>query len=130
MRRKQSIILFLCILAISGCAAKTGNQFLEKTSSEELSKKLIANSTTKNDVKEMFGDPMTITFMASNNEMWSYSFVRSEAKMINLVPMVNLFYAGSNDNIRSLHIIFNPDNIVNSFNFINSDGETKIGLFQ
>lgn len=116
--------------AISGCAAKTGNQFLESTSSEELSKQLISNLTTKADVKQMFGDPLTIEILAPNIELWSYAFVRSEAKMSNFVPVVELFYRGSNDNRRSLHIIFNNDNTINSFKFINSDGETKYGLFQ
>jgi hypothetical protein len=63
-------------------------------------------------------------------EIWSYAFVRSEAKTVNFVPVVELFYRGTNDNKRALHIIFNHDDTINSFRFINSDGETKFGLFQ
>ena len=122
--------MLLVALGISGCAAKTGNQFLETTSSEELSKKLIKHHTTKNNVKQMFGDPMHIEIVRSNIERWTYEFVRSEAKMSNFVPLIDIFYKGSNDNRRALHITFNPDNIVLDFYLINSNSETKMGLFQ
>ena len=82
----------------------------------------------------MFGDPLNIQLvgpvLGPIVEIWSYAFVRSEAKTVNFVPVVELFYRGTNDNKRALHIMFNPDDTINSFRFINSDGETKSGLFQ
>ena len=124
------LALLIAGLLISGCAIKTGHQFLAKMSNEEISSKLIQNNTSKDEVKSMFGDPEDVLIGNGGGEIWLYQYSRSEAKGINFVPFANNFYRGTNDNIRKLKIKFNSCDLVEKFSFSNSQGETKYGLFQ
>lgn len=128
---KNFLIILTTILSftLSGCAVKTGNQFLGKMSNEEVSSKLVKGCTTKSEVKATFGDPVDVDLMNDSKEKWTYAYARSEAKGVNYMPYANLVYSGTNDNYRKLQILFNRD-IVESFSFSSSKGETKTGLFQ
>ena len=126
----QKLYIFILALVISGCAIKTGNQFLESASNTEISCQLVKNHTTKNEVRKMFGDPIDINFTNNNMELWIYKFQKSAAKMGNFVPVFNAFYKGTNDNTKKLQVIFNHDDTVHSFYYSDTQGETKYGLFQ
>jgi len=130
MKNFYTIVILLLSTLICSCAAKTGHQFLEKMSTEEISSKLIKGHTTKEEVKGLFGDPSDVDIMPDGKEQWVYSFVRSEQKGVNFVPYANLVYNGTNDNIRKLKILFTNCGKVEFFAFSNSKGETKTGLFQ
>lgn len=87
---KKVITLIVCLL-VAGCGAKTGHQFLEKMSNQEIASKLIAKKTSKAEVKEMFGSPEDIDMTDDGGETWLYKYVRSEAKGINYVPIASSF---------------------------------------
>ena len=117
-------------LFVTGCAAKTGHQFLAKMSNQEITSKLIEKKTSKDEVNKMFGDPEDINMASDGGETWLYKYVRSEAKGINYVPIASSFYGGTNDNIRKLKIRFDNHGILERYSFSNSKGETKAGFFQ
>ncbi len=127
---KKILSTLITLFLISGCAGKTGHQFLAKMSNEEISSKLVKNKTSKAEVTEMFGDPEDIEMGVNEEETWLYKYTRSEAKGVNFVPVVSSFYGGTNDNIRKLKIKFNGCGLVDKFAFSSSKGETKTGLFQ
>ncbi|MGI4775956.1 MAG: hypothetical protein ACRYE9_03400 [Janthinobacterium lividum] len=130
---KNNILLpfvLLSTILLSGCAGKSGHAFSEKMSESEVSAKLIKDKTTKEQVKNMFGDPEDIDLREDGSENWVYKFVRSSAKAVNFVPYANLVYSGTNDTIKRLKILFNAQGTVNRFAFSNATGETKQGLFQ
>lgn len=129
--KKGYFILMIALLA--GCATNTGHQFLAKMSNEEISSKLVPNQTSKKQVQAMFGDPEDIDIDVTNSsggEVWTYKYLRSEAKGVNYVPLVSSFYSGTNDNIRKLRIKFNANDLVEKFAFSSSKGESKWGMFQ
>lgn len=128
--KKLCLILCLATPLLAGCAAKSGNQFLEKTSDAEIASKLIVHKTTKAEVKNHFGDPEDFDLLSDGKELWTYKFTRSEAKGINYVPYASLFYRGTNDSTRRLKVLFNKDGIVENHTFSHSKGETKMGAFQ
>ena len=122
--------ILITFFLVTGCAAKTGHQFLAKMTNQEISSKLIANKTSKADVTNEFGDPEDIDMQNDGGETWLYKYVRSEAKGVNFVPIASSFYGGTNDNIRKLKIKFNNNGIVTKYSFSSAQGETKVGLFQ
>ena len=128
MKKAFPVVILACFLC--ACAAKTGNQFLEKTSNEQIEAYLVKGRTTKDQVRQGFGDPLDIDFLPNGLENWTYSFSRSEAKAINFVPYANLVYSGTNDTTRRLKILFSKNGTVESHAFTNSAGETKYGLGQ
>lgn len=130
MKNLLSITFATAMTLLSGCAAKTGHGFLEEMSQEAISRDLIVSQTTKNQVKEKFGDPAEVDFDIEGKEKWVYLFTRAEAKGINFVPFVNAFYRGTNDTIKRLTIIFDTNGKVLRHAFSNSQQETHMGAFQ
>ena len=80
---------------------ENGASVLEDMSTEQAAGSLVSNVTTKNQVKEKYGDPEDIDFGTDGTETWVYKFVRSDAKGVNYVPIANWFYRGTNDTIKN-----------------------------
>ena len=130
MRNYNIPIVLISFLLFTGCAGKSGNQFLEKLSNEQLSVQIIKGQTTKSQVIKLYGEPSDIDLLPDGKESWAYIFVKSTAKGVNYIPYVSLAYSGTNDTTKKLKILFNTSGIVEFFTFNTSQGETKNGLFQ
>lgn len=127
---KKIFIPFVLFIFLVSCAAKSGNQFLDKMSTEEINAKLIKGVTTKEEARSAFGDPSNATVGSDGSEYWVYSFARAAHKGINFVPYANMVYSGTNDDAKGLSISFDKNGIVESYVHTQSKGETKSGLFQ
>jgi len=126
--------LVLSVLAVgmlvnfSGCAVKSGNTKLENLNRQDVTKVITKGSTTENGVRELFGEPQSTDFMADGRKKWKYSFMKKSEKGVNYVPVVNWFTRGTNDEIKSLVVIFKND-LVDDYMFSSSKGETNSGAF-
>jgi hypothetical protein len=123
-----SSIAFGMLVSFSGCAVKSGNVKLENLKREDVSKVIVKGSTTENGVRELFGEPQSTDFMADGRKKWKYSFMKKSEKGVNYVPVVNWFTRGTNDEIKSLVVIFKND-VVDDYMFSSSKGETNSGAF-
>lgn len=130
MRLNYLIIALLGSLLLSGCASKTGNQFLEKMSKEEIDAKLVKGQTTKEEVVKLFGEPVAVTLSSDNTETYTYTFSHGKWKAINYVPYANLAYSGTNNKVKTLAVLFGANAKVLSHSFANARTETKTGAFQ
>ncbi len=130
MTKKLSIVaLAVCASLLTGCAVKTGNDKLEDVTSESVGKNIIKEKTTKTKVKEIYGEPQKVDFLANGLEKWEYSHLRKAAKAVNYVPVANWFVGGTNDTTKTLVILFEGD-VVKNYTTAVAEGETKAGLFQ
>ena len=127
---KKIVAVILSAIVMSSCAAKTGNQFLDKSSKQDVERKLIKGVTTKEEVRATFGDPSDADMLIDGTEQWVYSFTRSSAKGVNYIPYAKLMYSGTNDDIKKLKILFDKCGKVINYIHSTSKGETKGGLFQ
>ncbi len=116
-------------LLLNGCAVKTGNDKLEDTTSKAIEGIIKKDTTTKNEIKNKFGEPSKVDFMANGLEKWEYEHTRKQAKAVNFIPVANWFVGGTNDTKKTLVILFDGD-IVKNYSIAVADGETKAGLFQ
>lgn len=66
--------------------------------------------------------------MADSRKKWKYSFIQKSEKGVNYVPVVNWFTRGTNDEIKSLIVIFKND-LVDDYMFTNFKGKTNSGAF-
>lgn len=114
----------ILVIALSGCGAHKNQSFLEEMSDTEITRSLVKNVTTKEQVKYDFGDPEEIKFDKSS-EKWVYSFKRSDEKGVNFVASVNSFYQSSSDTIKCLKIFFNSRGIVERYTLSSSHGASK-----
>jgi len=68
IQRIQLSMMVVFILILAGCVS-VGNDSLRKEDSASVKNKIQAGVTTKDQVKNMFGDPMTTSYTDSGMEI-------------------------------------------------------------
>lgn len=119
----------VALMLLSGCAAKSDNEALEKADSQGIESILVKGTTTKAEVTEYFGEPQEVDFMDNGQEKWKYGHLRRSDKLVNYIPVASWFAGGTNDTTKSLVLLFEKDVLVN-YSMSTSKGESKVGLFQ
>ena len=113
----KKIYLFLCLITplLTGCTNKTGNQFLEKTSDAELSSKLTKNKTTKEEVKNLYGDPVDFDLRNNGKEVWTYKHMVCSLNDANGFSLDRFMNKGVGTMMRELKIFFNKEGILEHY---------------
>ncbi|MDC7712321.1 hypothetical protein [Vogesella indigofera] len=125
---KKILLSAFIALALVGCAS-SGNRVLKNETHQTVAAKIINGSTSKEDVRKMFGDPQTTSFTDSGSEIWKYEFSNVTADAINYVPIVNWFGSSASGTKKELSVLFDKNDIVVRHSMINSDVKQKTGLF-
>lgn len=126
MKRIFTVLSVSLVFLVAGCAS-SGNQILKNETEESVNSKIIANKTTKNEVKAIFGSPDETSFTDGGKEIWKYFLVNASADAISYVPIVNLFASSTSGTKKELVILFN-NNLVERFTMSESDHSVKYGL--
>ncbi len=126
----KRIALMCCVAFLAVGCASTGNKVLKNETSQSVAQKIIKGKTTKDQVRAMFGDPMTTSFTDSGNEIWKYEFVKAHAKAVNFIPLVSLFKSGSTGKKKELVVFFDQQGVVQRYSMSTSDVDTETGLIQ
>ncbi len=126
---KKIIILICSLFLVSGCAS-TGNKVLKNETSSAVAAKITKGVTTKEQVRGMYGDPMTTSFTDSGKEIWKYEFVKTHAKATNFIPLVSMFNSGAKGTKKELVIMFDDNGIVKNYSMSSSKVDTDTSLFQ
>jgi len=114
---------------IAGCASH-GNSVLKDETSAAVKNKITKGVTTKEEVRSMYGDPMTTSFTDSGKEIWKYEFIKMHSKATNFIPLVSLFNSGAKGDKKELVVMFNDDSVVKNFSMSASKVDTNTSLFQ
>lgn len=129
---KKSLILsaslISALLLLQGCASH-GNERLRAESETSVQQKIIQNKTTKQDIKDMFGSPLTTSFTGTGLEIWKYELSNVSADAINYIPIVNMFGSSASGTKKELVVLFNDDSTVKKYTMSESDVNLKTGLF-
>lgn len=127
--KKRHVIIAVLMLSavLSGCAT-SGDKVLKKTSEQQISASLIKGQSTKQEVRNLFGDPSEIDLLPDGKEHWKYSYTNSKPKVANFVPIFSYFYGGTDDNTKTLKLLFDNSGTLEFFAFANSKSETTFGL--
>lgn len=130
MRKISMLFLLSASLVLTSCAGKSGNTKLGEMKKEEIHQIIYKGKTTKEEVRKIFGDPQSTDFDIQGHEKWTYKHVRHEVKGESYIPVVNWFSRGTDDEKKKLVIIFDDEGRVMKYAESQSNGETKVGLFQ
>lgn len=114
-------------VALGGCAS-SGNESIAEASPETVAAQLVKGKTRQAQVREMYGDPVKVSFTDSGNEIWEYEFARLQSKPQNFIPYVNIVSSGAEGNKKSLVIFFNQAKIVQQYSLSNSKVDINRGL--
>lgn len=103
--KKLAIAAFIFL---AGCAA-VGNLAIDDKSKVDQIK---IGVTTKGQVQELIGSPMTVYFGAEGLETWSYHIAHASVNPAAMVPVVGIFANRHNTESTSLVLMFSDDGIV------------------
>lgn len=130
MNTKFLSIAIAGAILISGCAATAGNQKLGSMDKSQLNSGIIKGQSTKKDVEALLGETDKVTPTKDGGEIWTYSFARASMKAVGYIPLVNLFYTGTNNTTKIVVAEFDANGVVKEMIAKESESETKRGLFQ
>ncbi len=126
---KRFAAMICMALLVTGCAS-SGNKVLKNETAKSVAAKIEKGRSTKDDVRAMFGDPMTTSFTDSGNEIWKYEFTKTHAKATNFIPFVSLFKSGAKGKKKELVVFFDKNGVVKNYSMSTSDVDMDTSLFQ
>lgn len=122
------IIAFLSItiFIVSGCST-SGNQALKNESQASLQTKLVKNKTTKSDVVRAFGSPTSVTSKNDGGDIYIYEMNNGKINPLTYVPVVGFFAGDTTTESRSLSIVFNKNDTVDTWSFSSDNRKLETG---
>lgn len=113
MKFRNAVMLAVLALPMATVAcSNSGNKTLKNETSESVDAKIIDGVTTKQQVKQMFGDPLNVNYTDSGKEIWKYEMVHSSVDGINFVPGMAYFGSRNHGISKQLAIIFDGDKVL------------------
>jgi outer membrane protein assembly factor BamE (lipoprotein component of BamABCDE complex) len=112
---------------LTGCAS-VGNERIADATPQTVSTQLFKGKTTQEQVRELYGDPVKISFTDSANEIWEYDFSRMHSKPTNFIPYVSLIHSGAEGDKKSLVIFFDKSRLVRQYTISTSKIDISQGL--
>lgn len=126
------LVIMLGSLILVACA-NTGNESMKGMTEEKVQSTIVAGTTTKAQIKGMFGSPFETSYTDNGALIWKYQYDDTTAFTPETVGSVilTLGLAGtkSEGTRNELVILFDENDIVKKFNMSNSDIETGTLLF-
>jgi outer membrane protein assembly factor BamE (lipoprotein component of BamABCDE complex) len=127
MSRNKLLIAALAMTLLGGCASQ-GVKQLKEESAATVAEKITRGKSTKEDVRTAFGDPTETSFTDSGNELWRYRYTYATSKVINFVPVANLFTSGADVDKKELVVFFDDKGVVKNYSMQVSKEEVKNGI--
>lgn len=122
-------VIMLSLLLLTGCAS-SGNKSLRKESEASVAQKIFEGKTTKDEVRSLFGSPISTTFTEGGLEIWRYQMAKISADAVNFIPFVNMLGTSATGTKKELTVLFDDKGIVKRYSMSESPVQVKTGLFQ
>lgn len=122
---KKYVLLVVAVL-LAGCAS-AGNEKVRTETMESLGSKVTKGTTTKDQVKQLYGEPTHVSLTDGGSEVWTYEYAHVTPKAANFVPIVNFFAAGNDVSKNEVVFIFDKDSVMQNYTVHASETETRIG---
>ncbi len=119
----RAMALLLVALASLGCASYGGPRV-----SQEKIAQVKEGQTTRAQVIEILGSPMTSTLTSDGKEVFMYYSGTARSSAQNFIPVVNLVQSKVNMDTQSINVLFNKDGIVEKMTATNSKSDVKYGI--
>ena len=125
----KNIISVVSIAAFATGCASVGNEQLRNETETSVQEKIIEGTTTKAQIRSIFGSPLKTSFTDGGLEVATYEFTNVSADAISYVPIINLFGASASGKKKELVVLFDKSGVVQRYSMSESDVQQKTGLF-
>lgn len=119
-------LLSITIFIVSGCSS-SGNQSLKSETQATLQTKLIKNKTSKSDVVREFGSPTSVTSKNDGGDIYLYEMNNGKINPLTYIPVVGFFAGDTTTESRSLSIVFNKNDTVDTWSFSSDNRKLETG---
>lgn len=120
----KHIIILVLFLMIVGCAS-SGNSFLKKESLDTIESRITQGQTTKQEIRNTYGDPLLTSFTDSGNEIWTYQFDQMSLDAVSLINPLKNTYNGTR---KQLVIMYDSKGVVSRYNMNASPHKREMGI--
>ena len=96
-------------LVLMGCVSADGNKDIGNA---EVLSQIKPNESTKADVRARLGPPTDTTYTAAGQEIWKYTYMRSEMRATNFIPIVGGVVGGADTKSATLTILWHENDTV------------------
>lgn len=125
--KRAALATTLLAAMLAGCAS-SGNMVLKDQTNDTVKTQLVEGKTTQDQVRAIYGTPMSTSFTDGCQDVWHYEFAHMSADAISYVPVVNWFARSASGTKKELVILFDKDKIVQKFSMTESPVQVKSGL--
>ena len=129
MRSAALVIAVFFMATMLGCVSY-GNQSLRNETEGTIPQKVVEGKTTKEEVRGMFGSPVSTSFTDGGLEIWKYELAKMSRDAVSYVPIVNLFGSSSSGTKKELVVLYDEKGIVKRCSMSESPVSTKTGVFR
>jgi len=124
---KKVFTLLFVALSIAGCAS-TGNQNVKAATQESVKAQLKEGVTTKEEVRKMLGEPTSVSFTDSGNEIWTFKYSEAQSHASNFIPIVSLFSSGADVKNKEVVVLFDKDSKITKYTMRETQEVVKSGI--
>lgn len=114
-------------LALAGCAS-SGNTKLKEVSHASVKAQIKEGVSTQDDVRAYLGDPTSVSFTDSGNEIWTYTYSEETSHASNFIPFVSLFSSGVDVKSKEVVILFNAERKVMRYTMREAQDVRRVGI--
>ncbi|ANA15309.1 hypothetical protein APT_10045 (plasmid) [Acetobacter pasteurianus NBRC 101655] len=127
IKKIASVFSLSVMMALSACGS-SGNVSIKNETATSVDQKIHDGVTTREEVRQMYGDPVATDFTDSGHEKWTYTFSNTQADAANFIPVYGDLRQGQHGTEKHLTIIFEGDKVWH--HSMNSSAvKAKSGLF-
>jgi len=123
---KRAVAIVATAILIGGCAS-SGNEKVRTETMDTVSSKVTKGTTTKDQVKALYGEPSSVSLTDSGSEVWKYEYAHATATAVSYVPIVGLFAGGADVNKNEVVFIFDKNNVLLNYTVHASQSQTHRG---
>ena len=121
-------VVFILGVASMFSACASGGATQLRNVNEASAKEKIQAGYGKEQVKSAVGDPTSVAFTDSGQEIWTYDFSSVQSKPQNFIPVVGLFVSGVEGEKKTLVILFDKNDLVQKHTFSTSSIDQRTGI--
>lgn len=103
---KTTTILFP--LLVAGCYSAGQKRIAD----DSVIQKIQPGKTTKAEVLQLLGRPVSMIMMPDGSEQWLYQYIGSTVRAASFIPVVGLFAGGADTEVHNLQLFIRQDGVV------------------
>jgi outer membrane protein assembly factor BamE (lipoprotein component of BamABCDE complex) len=127
MKIAKSLVSVVVIALLAGCAT-SGNEKLKDHTQTSISQQITEGKTTKNEVVAALGQPSSVSFTDSGNEIWNYRHARATPQARNFIPFARLISSAADVKMKELVVMFDKNDVVSNYAMRETEEVVKSGL--